>query len=158
MRVIGIDPGTACLGYGIIENITKQKFKVITYGCVKTPAHTDMSWRLLVIYKAIEKLIKKHKPDCLTVEKIYFMKNVKTAISVSQARGIILLLAMQNNLQVAEFDPTQVKLAITGYGKADKSQIQKMLRLQLGLEEIPKPDDAADALAVALCRFFIKTE
>jgi len=147
---LGIDPGTAILGYGCV-NAEKNKNRLLSYGCIKTPKELDDASRLKIIYRELTKLIKKFKPDCLAVEEIFFFKNSKTVISVSQARGAAILTAANLGIPVYEFTPLQVKQAVSSYGRAEKQQVQKMVKLLLGLAEIPKPDDAADALAVAIC-------
>ena len=147
---MGIDPGTAILGYGCV-NAEKNKNRLLSYGCIKTPKELDDASRLKIIYRELTKLIKKFKPDCLAVEEIFFFKNSKTVISVSQARGAAILTAANLGIPVYEFTPLQVKQAVSSYGRAEKQQVQKMVKLLLGLAEIPKPDDAADALAVAIC-------
>lgn len=149
MRILGIDPGTGKLGFGIIDQ-TGNRLKCLTYGCVTTPAHTPLPVRLVTIFNEISELIKIHQPDKMAVEKLFFARNVTTVMSVGEARGVVMLTAALNKLPVDEFTPLQVKQAITGYGKAEKGQIQKMVRCILGLETIPRPDDAADALAVAI--------
>ncbi len=150
MTIMGIDPGTAIVGYGIIES-GKQNPEVIDYGCIETSPLLKTAERLKKIYAELEKLIKKYRPEAMAVEDLFFFKNLKTAIKVSQARGVILLAGANNNLQIFEYTPLQVKQAVTGYGRAEKIQMQKMVKLIFNLSEIPKPDDAADALAVALC-------
>jgi crossover junction endodeoxyribonuclease RuvC len=153
MIILGIDPGTATTGFGIIKKskIKSQKLKVIDYGCIKTSTNLSTAERLEKLHRELEKLIKKHKPEAVAVEDIFFFKNLKTAIKVSQARGVILLAAAKSNLPIYEFTPLQVKQAITAYGRAEKSQVQKMVKLLLELKDLPKPDDAADALAIAIC-------
>jgi len=150
MIILGIDPGLATTGYGLI-NCTGDKIELIKYGCVKTLAGGEFSIRLLKICSELNKIIKKYRPSKIAVEQIYFCKNVKTALLVGQARGAIILTAINNNLPVSDFTPLQIKQAITGYGRAEKNQIQQMLKIILKLKNIPKPDDAADALAVAIC-------
>lgn len=150
MVILGIDPGTAITGYGFIE-ANKSALNVVEYGCVFTPAKTENSKRIALIAETLTALIQKHCPQCIAIEQLFFFKNVKTAISVSEARGALLLIANQLHIDIYEYTPLQVKQAITGYGKAEKSQIQKMVKVILQLKEIPKPDDAADALAVAIC-------
>lgn len=150
MIILGIDPGTAITGYGFIET-EKGTLKIIDYGCVFTPAKTDNSKRIASIAEKLTALIKKHQPQNIAIEQLFFFKNAKTAISVSEARGAVLLIANQLRLEIHEYTPLQVKQAITGYGKAEKIQIQKMVKVILQLKEMPKPDDAADALAVAIC-------
>jgi len=150
MIILGIDPGTASLGYGCIR-AEKNKNNLIGYGCLKTPKYLDDAQRLKIIYQGLIKLIKKFKPDYLAAEEIFFFKNSKTVISVSQARGVAVLAAANLLIPVCEFTPLQVKQAVTGYGRAEKQQVQKMVKLLLNLSEIPEPDDAADALAIAIC-------
>jgi len=147
---MGIDPGTAILGYGCIE-AAKNKNRLIIYGCLQTSKNLDQAQRLKILYKQLSGLLKKYRPDYLVVEEIFFFKNSKTVIGVSQARGIAILAAANLGIPVIEFTPLQVKQAVTGYGRAEKQQVQKMVKILLGLSEIPKPDDAADALAIAIC-------
>jgi crossover junction endodeoxyribonuclease RuvC len=149
MVTIGIDPGTARLGYGIIAD--QPEPRAIAFGVVETPAHLPMERRLVLLHDAVTMLINEHRPDSLAVEQLFFARNVTTALSVGQARGVVLLAAARADLQVAEYTPAEVKLAIAGYGKADKAQMQEMVRLILRLDQPPHPDDAADALAIALC-------
>lgn len=149
MRIIGIDPGTGILGFGIIE-VVKTKPVLVDAGVIRTPVKEDDAVRLLTIYDELTDIITQTKPDMMSVEKLFFARNVTTAMTVAQARGVVLLTAMQNKLPIHEYTPMQIKQAITGYGKADKKQIQEMVRLLLDLPEVPKPDDAADALAAAL--------
>lgn len=148
--VLGIDPGLASTGWGVIceEN---NKIKLLDFGCISTYPRHYCGKRLQTITKELEKIIKKYKPQFASVEDIFFAKNVKTALKVSQAKGAILLILEKNRIPVREFTPLQIKQAITGYGKADKLQMQKMIRLILKMKTIPKPDDAADALAAAVC-------
>lgn len=150
MIIIGIDPGTAITGYGIIKK-SKKTLNCLDYGSITTAPSQIMPERLKRLNDELNKLIKKYKPKALIVENVYFFKNLKTAFPVSQAKGVILLTAAQNKLPVYEFTPLQIKMAITGYGRADKKQVQKMVKILLNLKEIPKPDDAADALAAAIC-------
>lgn len=150
MRIIGIDPGTAITGFSIIESI-KGEITLLDYGCIRTPAGLGDSARLQQIAEDMEELIKEWKPQHASVEKLFFNKNVKTAMTVSQARGVILQKLVENNIQETEFTPMQIKSAVCGNGRADKKMVQKMVQLILGLKEIPKPDDAADAIAAALC-------
>lgn len=149
MKIIGIDPGTAIVGFGVIEK-TGSKLQMIDAGVIRTPADLNDSERLKIIYDELSEIIKVNKPEVMAVEKLFFAQNVTTAMSVSQARGVILLCGEQNDLSVFEYTPLQIKQAITGYGKAEKSQIQEMVRVILRLKEIPKPDDCADALACAI--------
>lgn len=150
MIILGIDPGTATTGYGVIES-NGSKVRMIDYGCIETKAKIPLAERLEIIHKELVKLIKKHKPKKIAVEELFFFKNAKTVISVSHSRGVVLLASKMNKLEIYEYTPLEVKMALTGYGKADKLQIQKMVKLILALDSIPKPDDAADALAIALC-------
>ena len=150
MIILGIDPGFARTGYGVIEEKNKN-LRMLDYGCLSTPAGLIFEKRLKKIREGLVDLIKKYKPDVCAVEKIFFCKNAKTAIDVGQARGVVILTAAEKNLKIREFTPLQVKQSLTGYGKAEKQQIQKMVKLILNLKEIPKPDDAADALALAIC-------
>ena len=150
-RILGIDPGTGILGFGVIDVGSTGKISLVDAGVIRTPVHENDAIRLLTIYDELESIIKAIKPDVMSVEKLFFARNVTTAMTVSQARGVVLLLGMQNNLDIHEFTPMQIKQAVTGYGKADKKQIQEMVRTLLQLKEIPQPDDAADALAAAIC-------
>lgn len=149
MRIIGIDPGTGILGFGVID-VDGSKFTLVDAGVIRTPVKEDDAIRLHTIYDELSEIIEATKPTHMSVEKLFFARNVTTAMTVSQARGVVLLCAKQAGLEIAEYTPMQIKQAITGYGKADKKQIQEMVKLQLGLTAIPKPDDAADALAAAL--------
>lgn len=149
MRIIGIDPGTALLGYGVID--AEDDPVLVDFGAVETQAGISMPDRLLALYDALRRLIADYRPAVMAVEQLFFARNVTTAITVGQARGIALLSAAQAGLDVIEYTPSQVKHAIAGYGKADKQQMQEMVRILLNLEHKPHPDDAADALAVALC-------
>lgn len=153
MIIIGIDPGTAHTGFGVVKKTKgkKNKLKAIDYGCITTSPDLSPGERLKKINNELNKLIKKYKPKVLAVENVYFFKNLKTAMPVSQAKGVILLTAAKKKIPVYEFTPLQVKMTIVGYGKADKKQVQKMIKVLLNLNEIPKPDDAADALAIAVC-------
>lgn len=150
MKILGIDPGTATTGYGIIEN-RDGKLRALEYGCIKTSPKKRAETRLAEIYKDLNHLIKKHQPGILAVESVFFYKNVKTAIAVAQSRGVVLLAATQAKVPVVEYTPLQVKSTLTSYGKAEKKQVQYMVQKLLDLKSIPKPDDAADALAVAIC-------
>lgn len=150
MRIIGIDPGYAIVGFGVIE-YNKARFNVVDYGAVTTPAGMDFNSRLLEIYNDLCYILDKFKPDYMAIERLYFTSNQKTAIDVAQARGIVLLAARQRNISVFEYTPLQVKQSVTGYGKAVKKQVQEMTTRILKLDEIPKPDDTADALAIAIC-------
>lgn len=149
MRILGIDPGLGRMGWGILD-AEKGKLAAIDYGCIETEPKSDVPGRLYAIYDEVCRIIDEYHPDTLSIEDLFFAKNVSTAFSVGQARGVVLLASSQKNLKVAVYTPPQVKLAVTGYGKADKKQIGQMVKLQLHLKEIPKPDDTADALAIAL--------
>jgi crossover junction endodeoxyribonuclease RuvC len=149
MRILGIDPGTGILGFGVIDN-KSGKHSLVDAGVIRTPVHQPTQERLITIYDELKEIIAEHTPQVMVVEQLFFAKNVTTAMTVSQARGVVLLLGEQLGLKLFEFTPLQIKQALTGYGKADKKQVQEMVRLQLGLTEVPKPDDAADALAAAL--------
>lgn len=150
MRIIGIDPGTAITGYSILDK-EGNHLKAIKYGCIYTHSSLPLSKRLDKIYKELTDLIQEYAPEHMAVEELFFNNNAKTALSVGHARGIILLAGEQNNLIVEGYTPLQVKQAVAGYGRAEKKQVQKMVKTILCLAEIPKPDDAADALAIAIC-------
>lgn len=150
VRILGIDPGTGIVGFGIID-VDSGNTKFVEAGVIRTPAHQEDSERLLTIYQDLKGIISQYKPDVMAVEKLFFIRNITTAMSVSQARGVILLLGKQKKIQLYEYTPLQIKQAVTGYGKADKKQIQEMVKVILKLPQIPKPDDAADALAAAIC-------
>lgn len=152
MRIIGIDPGTGILGFGVIE-VLKGKMKLVDAGVVTTPAHTPLDERLEDIFDSITEIISQTKPDVMSIEKLFFAQNVTTAMSVSHARGVAMLAGRKGGLPIHEYTPLQIKQTITGYGKADKKQVQEMVRIQLGLNEIPKPDDCADALAAAITHY-----
>ena len=149
MRIIGIDPGTGILGFGVID-VVKGKAKMVTAGVVRTPPHTPLDERLEEIYDSLTDIIDETKPDVMSIEKLFFARNVTTAISVSHARGVAMLAGKKAKLGLAEYTPQQIKQTLTGYGKADKKQVQEMVRIHLGLTEVPKPDDCADALAAAI--------
>lgn len=150
MIILGIDPGTATTGYGLI-NKDGPRHTVMDYGVILTPAKTPLHDRLDTIFEELSAIIEKAKPDHIVVEELFFTNNAKTAIAVGQARGVILLAGKKKGCEVFEYTPLEVKMALTGYGRADKNQIQQMVKSLLGLSEIPKPDDAADALAIAMC-------
>ena len=151
MIIVGFDPGLATLGFGVIRKENKKKPEVIDYGIISTPKDENLAVRLVMLEKGIKQIIETYKPDEIAVEELFFAKNVKTAISVAHARGVILLTANKECGKLYEYTPLQIKQALTGYGRADKNQIQQMVKTFLNLKSIPKPDDAADALAVALC-------
>lgn len=150
MIIFGIDPGFAITGYGVIEKIG-NKYKVLDYGAITTKAGLDFSARLDIMYREIHKKFEEFSPDCVAMEELFFCKNITTGINVAHGRGVLLLAIAQLGKPFFEYTPLQVKQAITGYGKADKKQMQKMVQVLLNLDSIPKPDDAADALAIALC-------
>jgi crossover junction endodeoxyribonuclease RuvC len=149
MRILGIDPGIGRCGWGMVD-ARNSKYKALDFGCIETSSKKEIPDRLQEIYEEISILIKAHKPDVLSIEELFFNTNAKTAFVVGQARGVILLAAAQNKLEIAIYTPLQVKMALTGYGHAEKSQVGKMVKSLLSLKEVPKPDDTADALAIAL--------
>ncbi len=150
LRIMGIDPGIAIVGVGVVER-AGNAYKEIYHGAITTPAHTPIERRLIDIYGGLNALLDKYRPDAVSVEELFFNNNAKTVIAVGQARGVILLAAMQAGVPIFEYTPLQVKQALTGYGRAEKKQIQQMMKAMLGLEAVPKPDDVADALAIAVC-------
>jgi crossover junction endodeoxyribonuclease RuvC len=149
VRIIGIDPGTGILGFGVID-VRQGNYEMVTAGVIKTPAHTPLDERLEEIYDGLTEIIAETKPSVMSIEKLFFARNVTTAMGVSHARGVAMLAGRKASLLIAEYTPLQIKQTITGYGKADKKQVQEMVRIQLNLKQIPKPDDAADALAAAI--------
>jgi crossover junction endodeoxyribonuclease RuvC len=151
MLVIGIDPGTATTGYGLVRENQDGSLSALDYGAILTPADMPMPLRLLELYKKIQEILFLHRPESGAVEKLFFQRNVSTAISVGQARGVALLALAQSGIDVLEYTPLEVKQAVVGYGGADKGQVQAMVKAILNLDEIPAPDDAADALAIAIC-------
>lgn len=154
MKIIGIDPGTGILGFGVIE-VNGSKIKLVEAGVIRTPAHTPHDERLEEIFDGLTEIIKTTKPDAFSIEKLFFTRNITTAMSVAEARGVAVLVARKAKLPIAEYTPPQIKQTLTGYGKADKKQVQEMVRIQLGLKEVPKPDDCADALAAAITHVFM---
>jgi crossover junction endodeoxyribonuclease RuvC len=148
--VLGIDPGTARLGYGVVERQGSQ-LTMLDYGCLESVNDRPLEQRLLLIHEGIDDLIGTWRPEAVGVERLFFNRNVQTAMAVGQARGVVLLTAAQHGLPVLEYGPHEVKLAVTGYGKAPKDQVQRMVQMVLSMKEVPRPDDAADALAVAVC-------
>ena len=150
MRIIGIDPGYAIVGYGVVD-YNGLHFKTVGYGAITTKADIPFPKRLEDIYADIVTLIEKYKPDCMSIERLYFNTNTTTAIDVAEARGVILLAAQQRNVEIFEYTPLQVKQAITGYGRAEKCQVMEMVKNLLSLPAVPKPDDTADALALTVC-------
>lgn len=150
MVILGIDPGIATIGYGVITS-ENGKFTAIEYGAIITKPHQLLENRLLQIFDELSEIIIRHKPNCVAIEELFFNKNVKTAVDVSQGRGVILLAARKQNVDIYEYTPLQIKSSVVGYGRAEKQQIMYMTKLLLRLEKEPKPDDTADALAVAIC-------
>lgn len=150
MLVLGIDPGTATTGYGVVD-YRSGKEKLITYGTINTPAGMKMHLRLCIINQEIDRLIAEYKPDAVAVEEIFYHKNSKTVITVAQSRGVALMTAASAGVEVAEYTPLQVKQSVVGYGNAEKKQVQIMVQKILSMQQIPRPDDAADALAIAIC-------
>lgn len=150
MRILGIDPGFAIVGYGIVE-YTGNKFKVLHYGAITTRAGENIFDRLKKIHDDLNEIIEHFKPDVMAIEELFFNSNQKTAINVAQARGVLVLAAMNAGVKIFEYTPLQVKQAVTGYGRADKNQVQQMVKILLSLDKVPKPDDTADALALAIC-------
>lgn len=150
MRIIGIDPGTGILGFGVVDFDVNGKAKLVDAGVITTPAHTPHDERLEDIFDNLTDIVAATKPQVMSVEKLFFTKNVTTAMTVAEARGVALLVARKAGVPIAEYTPMQIKQSLTGYGKADKKQVQEMVRLQLGLKDVPKPDDCADALAAAI--------
>ena len=153
MLILGVDPGIGRTGWGVVE-IQKGKVKAQGYGCVETLANSELVGRLLTLYRTLEEIIDEYKPDALAVEELFFNTNAKTALIVGHARGVIILVGGTKELPVASYTPLQVKMALTGYGRADKTQIGQMVKTILSLQTIPKPDDTADALAIALTHAF----
>jgi crossover junction endodeoxyribonuclease RuvC len=151
MLVLGIDPGTATTGYGLVRQAPDGSLQEVDHGVILTSAKLPMPERLVVLYEKLQEILLLHHPDSSAVEELFFQRNVKTAISVGQGRGVVLLALARAGVPVAEYAPTEIKQAITGYGGADKRQMQQMVKMLLNLEKPPKPDDAADALAVAIC-------
>lgn len=149
LRILGLDPGTATTGYGVLEEDAQGNISAITYGVLKTQAHTPFPERLLHLYQQIQSLIQTYQPDGVAIEELFFGKNVTTGIKVAQARGVLVLAVAQAQLPLREYTPNTAKISITGYGGADKAQMQEMIRQLLNLDEIPRPDDAADGLALA---------
>ncbi len=152
MRILGIDPGTGILGFGVIEINEKRNagFTMVDAGVVRTAPHTPHDERLEDIFKSLTEIIEATKPDACSIEKLFFSRNVTTAMTVAEARGVAILAARLKGIPIYEYTPPQIKQTLTGYGKADKKQVQEMVRVQLGLKEVPKPDDCADALAAAI--------
>lgn len=152
MRILGLDPGTGRTGYGVIDAID-GRLTAVTYGVISTPADEDTPYRLQTIYQKVSQLITDYQPDTAAVEEVFFGRNITTAISVGQARGVLLLALANAGIPIREYSPPKIKEAVTGYGKADKNQVQMMVRNLLDLEETPHPDDAADGLAIAITHY-----
>lgn len=150
MIVLGIDPGTATTGYGVVAYQAGRE-KLIEYGTITTPSDMEMAYRLLLINQNLNRVIQVHKPDAVAIEQIFFHKNSKTVITVAQARGVAMFTAAREGIAIGEYTPLQIKQSVVGYGKADKKQVQIMVQKILAMPELPRPDDAADALAVAIC-------
>ena len=150
MRILGIDPGYAIVGYGVVDYVG-NKFTPVEFGAITTDSAMDFPKRLKHIYDSLIKIINIHNPEYLSIEELFFNTNVKTAIAVGHARGVLVLAAENCGIPIFEYTPLQIKQAVTGYGRADKNQVQQMVKMFLGLQKVPKPDDTADALAVAIC-------
>lgn len=150
LRIMGIDPGYAIMGYGILD-LAGDQFQVVDYGCIRTQAETAFPLRLLTIDQSLDKIFDRFAPDVVAIEELFFYSNTTTAIGTAQARGVAVVAAARREMPVYEYTPMQVKLAVTGYGKADKAQVQEMVRQLLRLKAVPRPDDVADALAIAIC-------
>lgn len=148
--VMGIDPGTATTGYGLVRDLPDDNLQMVDFGVIQTPAGLPAAERLSLLYHRLRELLLLHRPESAAVEKLFFQSNVKTAIAVGQARGVVLLALAEAGLDIAEYTPNEVKQAVTGYGSADKKQMQEMVRILLRMAHIPQPDDAADALAIAI--------
>lgn len=151
MLVLGIDPGTATTGYGLVQEENDGSLVSIAWGAILTPANLDMPHRLLLLYRQLQEIILLHRPEFAAVEKLFFARNVRTALGVGQARGVALLALAALDVPVMEYTPLEVKQAVAGYGGAEKNQVQQMVRALLNLVDVPQPDDAADALAIAIC-------
>lgn len=151
MLILGIDPGTAITGYGLVRQIGGRRVELVDYGVIRTPSRLPMAERLRQLYHELADVIANYRPDEAAVEELFFSRNVTTALSVGQARGVAILAAAEAGLSVHEYKPREIKQAIVGYGNASKEQVQEMVRVLLGIDEIPHPDDAADAVAVAIC-------
>ena len=156
MKILGIDPGIGICGFGLIETKSRADAKALDYGIVTTTIRAPLPSRLKELYDSMSEVFKETKPDVVSIEKLFFTKNITTGIAVAEARGIVLLIAEQNNLPVFEYTPNEIKKTLTGYGSAKKPQMQEMVRLHLGLEKKPRPDDAADALAAAITHSLMK--
>ncbi|MBR5152093.1 MAG: crossover junction endodeoxyribonuclease RuvC [Clostridia bacterium] len=150
MIILGIDPGYAIVGWGVLE-YQGNRFRVLDYGAITTDASMEMYSRFLAIHQELNAIIERYKPDGMAIEELFFNSNRTTAINVAQARGVLLLSALNNNVPIFEYTPLQVKQAVAGYGRAEKQQVQQMIKMLLHLDSVPKPDDTADALAIAIC-------
>lgn len=150
MRILGIDPGYAILGYGILDFVGNH-FSVVDYGAITTDSKMEMPQRLMVLYEGLNEIIEKYKPEEAAIEELFFNNNAKTAIMVGEARGVAVLACAENGLAIGEYTPLQIKQSLVGYGRADKKQVQAMVKAILNLEKVPKPDDTADAIAAAIC-------
>lgn len=158
VTILGIDPGAAAVGYGLIQSKGLQKpFSLIDYGAIITPAHREVAFRLRLVEQNLSKIVKRHHPDVLSIESLYFFQNQKSIITVSQTKGVILLVAEKAQIPIYEFSPLEIKQTLTGYGRAEKKEIQEAVRRLLKLKKIPEPDHAADALGASLC-FLIKNQ
>lgn len=158
MRILGIDPGIGICGFGLIETSTRVNSKALDYGAITTKIDAPMADRLLELYESLSEVLTQTKPDVIAIEKLFFSKNITTGIAVAEARGVILLTARQSSAKIREYTPNEIKKSLTGYGSATKTQMGEMVRLHLGLDQKPKPDDAADALAAAITCGFLYRE
>ena len=156
MKILGIDPGIGICGFGLIETSSKADAKALDFGIITTTMRAPLPSRLKELYESLQEVFKQTKPDVVSVEKLFFSKNITTGIAVAEARGLVLLVAEQNGLPIFEYTPNEIKKTLTGYGSAGKPQMQEMVRVHLGLEKKPRPDDAADALAAAITHSLIK--
>lgn len=150
MLALGIDPGTATTGYGLVLELSDGNLQVVEFGIISTPKNVSAPARLVQLYERLNEILTRYQPETCAVEKLFFQRNISTAIAVGQARGVVILALAQAGLEIGEYTPNEVKQAVTGYGSADKKQVQEMVRMLLSLDKIPKPDDAADALAIAI--------
>lgn len=154
MRILGIDPGYAILGWGVVD-VEGNKFKPVAYGSILTEAHTYMPDRLKVIYNELMEIIAQYEPEEVSIEELFFNTNSTTAIFVGQARGVAILACVNSGVEIYEYTPLQIKQGVSGYGRADKKQMQQLVKMMLNLKEVPKPDDTADALAAAICHGYV---
>ena len=151
MIILGVDPGLSLTGWGLIQAADRNKISLVGYGCIRTKPSQKLGERVKSIYQDLLNIIQAHKPEALALEELFFSKEARTVAAVAQARGVVLLSAAVSNIPIYEYNPRHVKISITGYGSADKNQMQQMVKALLKMKEIPKPDDAADALAIAMC-------